>query len=45
MLSSKLHLDRKKGYTAKEISQFEIFLSHNAHLFYKYAKEGGIKIA
>lgn len=35
----------KKGYTAKEISQFEIFLSHNAHLFYKYAKEGGIKIA
>lgn len=34
-----------EGYTDKEIKEFEEFLSYNAHLFYKYAKEGGIKIA
>lgn len=35
----------KEGYTQEEIENFQKFLEHNAHLFYKYAKEGGIKIA
>ena len=35
----------KEGYTQKEIENFIEFLEHNVHLFYKYAKEGGIKIA
>lgn len=34
-----------EGYSENEIKQFEDFLEHNAHLFYKYAKEGGIEIA
>ena len=33
-----------EGYTEKEIEEFKQFLEHNVHLFYKYAKEGGIKI-
>lgn len=36
---------KREGYTDKEINEFEEFLAHNAHLLYKYAKEGGIKIA
>ncbi len=36
---------KREGYSDEEIRQFEEFLQHNAHLFYKYAKEGGIKIA
>lgn len=34
-----------EGYSENEIKEFEEFLSHNAHLFYKYAREGGIEIA
>lgn len=34
-----------EGYSEEKIKEFEKFLKHNAHLFYKYAKEGGIKIA
>lgn len=36
---------KNEGYTEREIQEFQEFLEHNAHLFYKYAKEGGIKIA
>jgi hypothetical protein len=36
---------KKEGYKEEEIKNFEKFLEHNVHLFYKYAKEGGIKIA
>lgn len=35
----------KEGYSEEEIKKFEEFLVHNVHLFYKYAKEGGIRIA
>ncbi len=35
----------KEGYSEEEIKKFTEFLEHNAHLFFKYAKEGGIKIA
>ena len=34
-----------EGYSKVEIKEFEKFLAHNAHLFYKYAREGGIEIA
>ena len=33
------------NYTEKEIKMFEEFLQNNAHLIYKYAKSGGVKIA
>lgn len=36
---------KKEGYSKKEIKMFEIFLQNNAHLIYKYAKIGGVKIA
>lgn len=36
---------KKEGYIEKEIKEFEEFLKHNVHLFFKYAKEGGIEIA
>jgi len=36
---------RREGFTDKEISKFERFLRSNAHLFYRYAAAGGIKIA
>ena len=36
---------KKEGYNDEEIKNFEEFLEHNVHLFYKYAKEGGIRIA
>lgn len=36
---------KKEGYSDTEIQFFEKLLQHNAHLFYKYAEEGGIKIA
>lgn len=35
----------KEGYSQEEIEKFQKFLEHNVHLFYKYAREGGIKIA
>ena len=34
-----------EGYTDKEIEIFEKLLESNAHLIYKYAKIGGVKIA
>ena len=36
---------KKEGFADDEITLFEEILHHNAHLFYKYAEEGGIKIA
>jgi len=35
----------KKGYSDKEIAFFTQLLESNAHLLYKYAASGGIKIA
>lgn len=35
----------KEGYSDEEIAFFEKLLYSNAHLLYKYAANGGIKIA
>ena len=35
----------KEGYSDEEIAFFEKLLHNNAHLLYKYAANGGIKIA
>lgn len=35
----------QEGYSQKEIDKFEHLLHDNAHLFYKYAADGGIHIA
>ena len=35
----------REGFSEEEIKEFESFLQSNAHLFYKYAEAGGIKIA
>ena len=35
----------KEGYNDEEIAFFEKLLHSNAHLLYKYAANGGIKIA
>ena len=35
----------KDGFTDNEIKMFERLLRENAHLFFKYAESGGIKIA
>ena len=35
----------KEGYSVEEIAFFEKLLHSNAHLLYKYAANGGIKIA
>ena len=35
----------KEGYSDEEIAFFEKLLHSNAHLLYKYAANGGIKIA
>lgn len=35
----------KEGYSDEEIAFFEKLLNSNAHLLYKYAANGGIKIA
>ena len=35
----------KEGYSDEEIAFFENLLHRNAHLLYKYAANGGIKIA
>ncbi len=34
-----------EGFSDEEIGKFEIFLHNNAHLLYRYAASGGIKIA
>ena len=36
---------KREGYSDQEISKFETFLRNNAHLLYRYAASGGIKIA
>ena len=36
---------KKEGFANDEIILFEQLLQHNAHLFYRYAEEGGIKVA
>jgi hypothetical protein len=36
---------KREGFTDKEIEIFEKFLHSNAHLLFKYAESGGIKIA
>ena len=35
----------RDGYTNYEVEQFEQFLRSNAHLIYRYAEVGGMKIA
>ena len=35
----------RDGYTDNEVEQFEQFLRSNAHLIYRYAEVGGMKIA
>ncbi len=35
----------REGYSDEEIAFFEQLLHSNVHLFYKYAENGGIKIA
>ena len=37
-------MDRKEGYSDEEIAFFEKLLHSNAHLLYKYAANGGIKL-
>ena len=34
-----------EGFSEKELHFFTEFLEHNAHTLFKYAQEGGIKIA
>ncbi|MDE7288811.1 MAG: hypothetical protein K2N71_04815 [Oscillospiraceae bacterium] len=34
-----------EGYSQEEVEFFENLLRHNAHLIYKYAECGGVKIA
>ena len=36
---------KQEGFSDTEINFFEQILQHSAHLFFKYAEEGGIKIA
>ena len=36
---------KREGFSDEEIYVFEQFLKNNAHLLYKYAENGGIKIA
>ena len=36
---------KKEGYSKEEIDMFTKFLEYNAHLLFKYSREGGIKIA
>lgn len=36
---------KRDGFTDEEISKFEVFLSSNVHLLFKYAETGGINIA
>lgn len=36
---------KKEGFSKEEINMFEKLLQSNAHLIYKYAKIGGVRIA
>jgi len=36
---------KRDGFSDEEINKFETFLYNNAHLLYRYAVSGGIKIA
>ena len=36
---------KREGFSDEEIDFFEEFLKNNAHLLFKYAENGGIKIA
>lgn len=36
---------KSEGFSNEEINKFEQFLHSNAHLLYKYAESGGIRIA
>ncbi|MDD2503405.1 MAG: hypothetical protein PHG58_06090 [Clostridia bacterium] len=36
---------KREGFSNNEIAKFEKILHSNAHLLYKYARTGGIKIA
>ena len=36
---------KREGFSDSEMQVFEMFLHSNAHLLYKYAENGGIKIA
>lgn len=38
-------LIKKEHFSDKEIEFFKEFLQNNAHLIYKYAESGGVKIA
>ncbi len=35
---------KNEGFSKEEINKFEQFLHNNAHLLYKYAESGGIRI-
>lgn len=35
----------REGYSDQEIAAFEQLMHANAHLFYKYARNGGLRIA
>lgn len=39
------HWIKEAGFSDEEIKEFEEFLHHNAHLLYKYAANGGMRIA
>jgi len=39
------HWIKRTGYSDEEIEKFDEFLHCNAHLLFKYAANGGIKIA
>lgn len=39
------HWVMREGYSDKEIAEFEQLMRANAHLFFKYAQSGGIRIA
>ncbi|WP_242940491.1 hypothetical protein [Anaeromicropila populeti] len=36
---------KRDGFTEEEIHKFEMIVKSNAHLFFKYAENGGIQIA
>lgn len=36
---------KREGFSDEEIGKFEMILKNNAHLFFKYAENGGIQIA
>ena len=38
-------IEKEGDYTKEEIKEFKETLEKGAHLFFKYAREGGIKLA